>query len=152
VKPKNDRSSNLFSDDWWEGAQRLMELEMQRGMSAQIEALKAQITELKSSTPRRPEQKGLPSPPRTVPNPTDSLLRYQETPPLETVTQDMLRCSDAPAKNTQAGWYSLTQEMRRGFSTTGSDHMKVKELMERKQGPHETFSDCLGYAQLAFQA
>jgi len=35
---------------------------------------------------------------------------------------------------------SLTQEMRRAFSTTGSDLMKVKELMERKQGPHETFS------------
>jgi len=37
---------------------RLMELlgqsnEMQRGMSAQIEALKAQITELQSPTPRR---------------------------------------------------------------------------------------------------
>jgi len=27
---------------------------------------------------------------RTVPNPTDSFLRYQETPPLEPVTQDML--------------------------------------------------------------
>jgi len=38
-------------------------------------------------------------------------------------------------------YYSLTQEMRRAFSTTGSDLMKVKELMERKQGPHETFSD-----------
>jgi len=63
---------------------------MQRGMSAQIEALKAQITELQSLTSRRPEQKGLPSPPRTVPNPTDSFLRYQETPPLEPVTQDML--------------------------------------------------------------
>jgi len=48
-------------------------------------------------------------------------------------------------------YYSLTQETRRAFSTTGSDLMKVKELMERKQGPHETFSDCLGYAQLAFQ-
>jgi len=36
---------------------------------------------------------------------------------------------------------SLTQEMRRAFSTTGSDLMKVKELMERKQGQHETFSD-----------
>jgi len=75
--------------------QRLMELlrqsnEMQRGMSAQIEALKAQITELQSPTSRRPEQKGLPSPPRTVPNPTESFLRYQETPPLELVTQDML--------------------------------------------------------------
>jgi len=62
--------------------QRLMELlrqstEMQRGMSAQIEALKAQITELQSPTSRRPEQKKLPSPPRTVPNPTDSFLRYQ---------------------------------------------------------------------------
>jgi len=66
---------------------RLMELlsqsnEMQRGMSAQIEALKAQITELQSPTSRRPEQKGL--------NPTDSFLRYEETPPLEPVTQDML--------------------------------------------------------------
>jgi len=38
-------------------------------------------------------------------------------------------------------YYSLTQEMRFPFSTTGSDLMKVKELMERKQGPHETFSD-----------
>jgi len=63
---------------------------MQRSMSAQIEALKAQITELQSPTSRRPEQKGLPSPPRTVPNPPDSFLRYQETPPLEPVTQDML--------------------------------------------------------------
>jgi len=35
----------------------------------------------------------------------------------------------------------LTQEMRRAFSTTGSDLIKVKELMERQQGPHETFSD-----------
>jgi len=75
--------------------QRLMELlrqsnEMHRGMSAQIEALKAQITELQFPTTRRPEQKGLPSPPRTVPNPTDSFLRYQETPPLEPVTQYML--------------------------------------------------------------
>jgi len=33
-------------------------------------------------------------------------------------------------------YYSLTQEMRRAFSTTGSDLMKVKELMERKQGTH----------------
>jgi len=49
-------------------------IEMQRGMSAQIEALKAQITS------RRPEQKGL--------NPTGSFLRYQETPPLESVTQN----------------------------------------------------------------
>jgi len=75
--------------------QRMMELlrqsnEMQRGMSAQIEALKTQIAELQSPTFRRPEQKGLPSPPRTVPNPTDSFLRYQETPPLEPVIQDML--------------------------------------------------------------
>jgi len=38
-------------------------------------------------------------------------------------------------------YYSLTQEMERAFSTTGSDLMKVKELMERKQGQHETFSD-----------
>jgi len=80
--------------------QRMMELlrqsnEMQRGMSAQIEALKAQITELlitelQSPTSRRPEQKGLPSPPRTFPNPTDSFLRYQETPSLEPLTRDML--------------------------------------------------------------
>jgi len=75
--------------------QRLVELlrqsnEMQRGMSAQIEALKAQVSEVQSPTSRRPEQKGLPSPPRTVPNPTDSFLRYQETPTLEPVTQDML--------------------------------------------------------------
>jgi len=75
--------------------QRLLELlrqsnEMQPGMSAQIEALNAQITELQSPTSRRPEQNGLPSPSRTVPNPTDSFLRYQNTPPLEPVTQDML--------------------------------------------------------------
>jgi len=75
--------------------QRLMELlrqsnEMQRGMSAQIEALKSQVTELQSPTSRIPEQKGLLSAPRTVPNPTDSFLRYQETPPLGPVTQDML--------------------------------------------------------------
>jgi len=75
--------------------QRLMELlrqsnEMQRGISAQIEALKAQVTELQSPTSRGPEQKGLPSPTRTVQNPTDRPLRYQETPPLEPVTQDML--------------------------------------------------------------
>jgi len=38
-------------------------------------------------------------------------------------------------------YYSLTQEMERAFSTTGSDLMKVKELMERKQGQHKTFSD-----------
>jgi len=64
--------------------QRLMELlrqsnEMQRGISAQIEALKAQVTELQSPTSRGPEQKGLPSPTRTVQNPTDRPLRYQET-------------------------------------------------------------------------
>jgi len=63
---------------------------MQRGMSAQIEALKAQITELQSPTSRKPEMKGLPSPPQTVPNPTDNFLRYKETPPLEPVPQDML--------------------------------------------------------------
>jgi len=40
-------------------------------------------------------------------------------------------------------YYSLTQEMRRAFSTTGSDLMKVKELMERKQRLHETLSDCV---------
>jgi len=38
-------------------------------------------------------------------------------------------------------YYSLTQEMLRAFSTTGSDHMKVKQLMECKQWPHEIFSD-----------
>jgi len=38
-------------------------------------------------------------------------------------------------------YYSLTQEMERAFSFTGSDLMRVKELMERKQGQHETFSD-----------
>jgi len=32
----------------------------------------------------------VPSPLRTVPNPTDSFLRYQETPPVEPITQDML--------------------------------------------------------------
>jgi len=30
-------------------------------------------------------------------------------------------------------YYSFTQEMRQAFFTTGSDLMKVKELMERKQ-------------------
>jgi len=48
--------------------QRLMKLlrqsnEMQRGMSAQIKALRTQIAELQSPKSRRPEQKGLPSPP-----------------------------------------------------------------------------------------
>jgi len=38
-------------------------------------------------------------------------------------------------------YYSLTQEMRRAFYTTGNDLVKAKELMERKQGPHETFID-----------
>jgi len=38
-------------------------------------------------------------------------------------------------------YYSLTQEMKRAFSTTGSDIMKVKELMERKQGQPKTFSE-----------
>jgi len=231
--------------------QGLMELlrqsnEMQRGMSAQIEALKTQIAELQFPKSRRPEQKGLPSPPRAVPNPTDSFLKYQETPPLEPVTQDMLnsqmhrlrtpRRVNTPShrqsrtneretshqlnpeidrnssfqgprpKDVRLGrwnqfngsgrgmtvvsflfrvdrlqelydlsrqqvfreihlllagaatkwywqlvedkaedynfdYYSLTQEMRRAFFTTGKDLMKVKELMERKQGPHETLSD-----------
>jgi len=31
--------------------------------------------------------------------------------------------------------------MERAFSTTESDLMKVKELMERNQGQHETFRD-----------
>jgi len=56
---------NLEADE--RRKQRLMELlkcnEMQRGMSAQMEALKAQIAELRSPTSRSPEQKGLPSPP-----------------------------------------------------------------------------------------
>jgi len=47
-------------------------------------------------------------------------------------------------------YYSLTREMERAFSTTGSALMKVKELMERKQGQHETFTDYVRYAQLAF--
>jgi len=38
------------------------------------------------------------------------------------------------AENYDFDYYSLTQKMRRAFSTTGSDLMKVKELMERKQG------------------
>jgi len=102
--PPKGRSSLLprfqrHEKDYLEAAerreQRLMELlrqsnEMQSGVSAQIKALKAQIAELQSPTSRRPEQKGLPSTSRTVPNPTDSFLRYQESPPLETVTQDML--------------------------------------------------------------
>jgi len=68
--------------------------ELAQNQPGQVDTLseenKAQITELQSPTSRRPEQMGLPSPPRTVPNPTDSFLRYQETPPLESVTQDML--------------------------------------------------------------
>jgi len=48
---------------------------------------------------------------------------------------------DDKAEDYDFDYYSLTQEMRRAFSTTGSDLMKVKELMERKQGTHETFSD-----------
>jgi len=68
---------------------------MQRGMSAQIEALKEQVTELQSPASKRPEQKGLPSPPRAVPNPTESFLRYQETAPLEPVTQDLLKDTQA---------------------------------------------------------
>jgi len=84
---------NLEAAEWRE--QSLMELlrqcnEMQHGLNAQIEALKAQIAELQSATSRTPEQKGPPSPPRTVPSPTDCLLRYQETPSLEPVTQAML--------------------------------------------------------------
>jgi len=47
--------------------------EMQRGMSAQIEALKTQIAELQSPTFRRPEQKRLPSPPRTVPTSNNTI-------------------------------------------------------------------------------
>jgi len=42
-------------------------------------------------------------------------------------------------------YYSLTQEMERAFSTTESGLMKVEELMERKQGQHETFSDYVSY-------
>jgi len=38
-------------------------------------------------------------------------------------------------------YYSLTQEMERAFSTTRSDLMKVKELVERKLGQHDTFND-----------
>jgi len=45
------------------------------------------------------------------------------------------------AEDIDFDYYSLTQEMRRAFSTTGSGLMKVKELRERKQGPHETFRD-----------
>jgi len=37
------------------------------------------------------------------------------------------------AENYDFDYYSLTKDMRREFST---DLMKVKELMERKQGPH----------------
>jgi len=35
--------------------------------------------------------------------------------------------------------------MERAFSTTESGLMKVEELMERKQGQHETFSDYVSY-------
>jgi len=38
-------------------------------------------------------------------------------------------------------YYLLTQEMERAFHITGNDLIKVKQLMERKQGPHETFSN-----------
>jgi len=71
--PPKGRSSMLSQfqrneEDNFEAAERqLSELlrksnEMQRGMSTQIEALKAQVAELQSPTSRRPEQKGLPSP------------------------------------------------------------------------------------------
>jgi len=43
-----------------------------------------------SPSSRRPKQKGLPPSPRSIPNTTESFLRYQETLPLEPVTQDML--------------------------------------------------------------
>jgi len=38
-------------------------------------------------------------------------------------------------------YYLLTQEMERAFHITGNDLIKVKQLMERKQRPHETFSN-----------
>ncbi|KAH8351722.1 hypothetical protein KR084_005477 [Drosophila pseudotakahashii] len=38
-------------------------------------------------------------------------------------------------------YYSLTTEMKRAFSSSGSDLMKIKELMERRQGQNESFSD-----------
>jgi len=87
---------------------------MQRGMSAQIEALKEQVTELQSPASKRSEQKGLPSPPRAVPNPTDSFLRYQETPPLEPVTQDLLKDTQASHRqsrtNERETFYQLNPE------------------------------------------
>jgi len=88
--------------------------EMQRGMSAQIEALKAQITS------RRPEHKGLTSPPRTVLNPTAAFWDIKRPPTVETVTQDMLRCPDAPVKNTQADAHHHTgrSEQTRGSRVT----------------------------------
>jgi len=61
--PSKGRSSMLrqFQRHAERREQRLMELlrqsnEMQRGMSAQIEALKTQIAELQFPTSRRPEQ------------------------------------------------------------------------------------------------
>jgi len=48
---------------------------------------------------------------------------------------------EGKAEDYDFDYYSLTQEIRRAFFTTGKDLMKVKELMERKQGPHETLSD-----------
>ncbi|XP_050745818.1 uncharacterized protein LOC127011782 [Drosophila biarmipes] len=44
------------------------------------------------------------------------------------------------AKDYDFDYFSFTQEMRRPFSTTTSDLMKVKNLMDRR-GPHETFGD-----------
>jgi len=38
-------------------------------------------------------------------------------------------------------YYLLAQEMERAIPTTGNVLIKVKELMERKQGPHEIFSN-----------
>jgi len=85
--------------------QRLIELlrkisEMQRGMSAQIEALKAQVVELQSPSSRRPEQKGLshrPEPLRIPPT-------RGATPRAGNTTQP-----DAPVKNTQADGHPVAQ-------------------------------------------
>jgi len=147
--PPKGRSSMLpqfqrHKEDNLEAARRQLlrqSNEMQRGMSAQVEALKAQITELQSPTSRRPEQKGLPSPPRTVPSPTDSFLRYQETPPLEPVTQDILnsqmhrlrtpRRFDSPSHrqsrtNERESSHQLHPEIDRNSSFQGSRTKDVR--------------------------
>jgi len=124
--------------------QRLMHLlrqsnEMQRGMSAQIKALKAQVAEWQSPSSRRPKQQGLPPSLQSIPNPTNS-LRYQETPPLGPVTQDMLnsqmhrlrtsRRMDTPShrqfRNNGMETSQLHPEIYRNLSFQGSRPKQVR--------------------------